>query len=166
MYLLDKTNKYIVGCSEKNSEAHGHRAGLHEEDQRGRDHHEGHGPGCEGSRNKTKRKGGRGGGGGKGKGSGRGRGRGRGGRSSGRTSYGNRFKPAVGQTEADALKYWKRTSITTQANINFGAFWTGAKVDLQAVHGDATKVLLSMEVDTEDPEPDPVPKKGLLIMIL
>ena len=48
-------------------------------------------------------------------------------------------------------------SITTQANINFGAFWTGAKVDLQAVHGDATKVLLRMEVDTEDPEPDPVP---------
>ena len=55
------------------------------------------------------------------------------------------------------MRYWSRTTISTNSNINFVSLWRGAKAALQNEYGDATKVLLGMDVDTEDPAPDPLP---------
>ena len=95
-----------------------------------------------------------------------GRGSGRGGRGSGRHSgrgassreYGYGRGYAVGKSEADSVKYYENMIITTNANINFIQLWKGAKTALQNQYGDATKVLLRMDVDTEDPDPGPAPE--------
>ena len=95
-----------------------------------------------------------------------GRGSGRGGRGSGRYSgrgtssreYGYGRGYAVGKSEADSVKYYEKMIITTNANINFIQLWKGAKTALQNQYGDATKVLLRMDVDTEDPDPGPAPE--------
>ena len=97
-----------------------------------------------------------------GRGSGRnapGRGFGRSGRGSGRYSGRGTYNRgyAVGQSEADSVKYYENMIITTNANINFTQLWKGAKTVLQNKYGDATKVLLRMDVDTEDPDPGPAP---------
>ena len=74
------------------------------------------------------------------------------------TGRGGQRKIPVGANEADSLKCWKSTTISTNSNINFTSLWRGAKSALQNEYGDATKVLLRMEVDTEDPQPDPLPE--------
>ena len=56
------------------------------------------------------------------------------------------------------MKYYEKMIITTNANINFIQLWKGAKTALQNQYGDATKVLLRMDVDTEDPDPGPAPE--------
>ena len=54
-----------------------------------------------------------------------------------------------------ALRYWRRAAISTNSNIDFDSLWKGAKAALQADYGDATKVLLRVEVDADDPEHEP-----------
>ena len=80
------------------------------------------------------------------------------GRGTSSREYGYGRGYAVGKSEADTVKYWENIIITTNANINFIQLWKGAKTVLQNQYGDATKVLLRMDVDTEDPDPGPAPE--------
>ena len=64
----------------------------------------------------------------------------------------------VGKEEADSLRHWTKATTSTYSNISFASLWKGAKAALQTEHSDATKVLLRMEVDTDDPEPEPLPE--------